>query len=95
MGNLEKLFDNSKNLDEKCLLLSVLFVGYLNTDSSNKYKLITHNKKNEKYFRNYSSSREYIYLLRNISYYIDDFHLGNKYYIQCLSTFKYKDPVNI
>ncbi|MCL2477567.1 hypothetical protein [Candidatus Bathycorpusculum sp.] len=91
---LENLVNSSQNIDEKCLLLSVLLVAYLNSDASDKYKCIVNNSDHEYYFEKYKNSNQYVYLLRNVSYYIADFNRANKYYDQCLNAFKNRDPVN-
>lgn len=49
---------------------------------------------NKYYYKNYEDCENYLYLLRNISYYIDDVSVAVQNYEQCLYAFKLKDPVN-
>ena len=90
---LEILVETTKCREKKCLLLAVLFVAYLNSDDSKKY-LCIFDQLNKYYYKNYEDCENYLYLLRNISYYIDDVSVAVQNYEQCLYAFKLKDPVN-
>lgn len=90
---LEILVETTKCREKKCLLLAVLFVAYLNSDDSKKY-LCFFAQLNKYYYKNYEDCENYLYLLRNISYYIDDVSVAVQNYEQCLYAFKLKDPVN-
>jgi len=93
---LESLVFSSNNIDEMCLLVSILFVSYLNTDTKNraKYMDILENPQSKLFYRNFLHSKYYAYLLRNVSYYIKDCSLAIRSYRQCLNTFKDSDVVN-
>lgn len=91
---LEKLFESERNEDEKCLLLSVLFVGYLNSDSADKYKEIVFKKDSSKYYKKFENSVNYVYLLRNVCYYLDDVLKSISGYRKCLSVLYKKDTIN-
>lgn len=90
---LERLVESSKCKEKKCLLISVLFVAYLNSDDSKKY-LCFFDELNKYYYKNYESCENYHYLLRNLSYYIEDITIATRNYEQCLGAFYLKDPVN-
>lgn len=90
---LEKLFDHTKDQEKKCLLAAVLFVAYLNSDDAQKYKCFF--DENSKYHhKSFQYCLNYHYLLRNITYYIEDIPMAIRNYEKCLDIFKHKDPVN-
>lgn len=91
---IELLIDSSQDEEEQCLLLSVLFVAYLNTNSDSKRNNILVNSEHPYYYKNYSSTKTYPYLLRNISYYILDIYEAIKNFVYCLNFFRSSDPVN-
>lgn len=91
---IEELVNLSVNKEEQCLLLSVLFVAYLNTNNDNKRNEILCNESSRYYYKNYSDTKVFPYLLRNISYYITDIQESIKNFDYCLHTFKSSDPVN-
>lgn len=94
INKLESLIKTSQDINEKCLLTSVLFVAYLNLFDDGKYKQILNNEKSIFYYENYKDCNYYPYLLRNIAYYMENFDRGYKYYNQSLNYFKNNDPIN-
>ena len=94
VDDLENLIRTSDNKDESCLLVAILFVAYLNSDEKDKYKEILYDVDSEFHHKKFRTSLNYVYLLRNIAYYLEDYRLSTKYYNQCLNTFKMKDPIN-
>lgn len=93
-NKLENIIFHINNTDKKCLLLSTLFVAYLNTNNIYKKNQILYDQNNELYYKKFSRSQNYPYLLRNISYYIEDPEEAIKNYTYCLSQFKNKDSIN-
>ena len=91
---LENIVKETENIDQKCLLLSTLFVAYLNTNSDDKKYSMLQNPKDPFYYKKFSKSSNYPYLLRNVSYYILNVNEGIKNYNYCLSQFKNRDPIN-
>lgn len=91
---LWELTVNSKNIDEQCLLLAVLFTALFNEGRNKDSKKILCDSEYTLYYKNFSQSSNYHYLVRNISYYIDDVKEGIYNYNYCLSKFKNVDPVN-
>ena len=90
---LEKVFDSIKDLEKQCLVAAVLFVAYLNTDASKKYRCFFDH--DCKYYHGiFQSCSNYPYLLRNISYYMEDIPAAIRNYEKCLAFFASKDPVN-
>lgn len=90
---LEKLFDQAKTSEEKCLIATVLFVAYLNSDGSKKYQCFF-DSASKYYYESFNQCKYYYYLLRNISYYIEDVDVAMSNYEDCLYAFKGKDVVN-
>lgn len=90
---LETLYHSAKNLEEKCLLSTILFVAYLNSDWEQKYKVFFQSD-SQYYYKNFKQCKNYPYLLRNVSYYIIDVNTAMKNYEFCLNTFKNKDIVS-
>ena len=90
---LEKLFDATSNPEKKCLIATVLFVAYLNSDSAYKY-MCFFEEKSKYYYQQFQSCINYCYLLRNVSYYITNCSVAIQNYEKCLSFFEAKDPVN-
>lgn len=90
---LETLVDSIEDFEKKCLLVAVLFVAYLNTDNSQKYKCVF-DKNHKYYYLNFVRCKNYYYLLRNVSYYMDDITSAMYNYEKCLSVFSAKDPIN-
>lgn len=91
---LWKLTINSRNIDEKCLLLAVLFTALFNEGRNDDSMKILYDSSYALYYKNFSQSNNYHYLLRNISYYINDVEEGIYNYNYCLSKFRNIDPVN-
>ncbi|HHY28170.1 MAG TPA: hypothetical protein GX523_15760 [Desulfitobacterium dehalogenans] len=90
---LENLFEITTDREKKCLLATVLFVAYLNSDDSHKYKcFFQHTSKY--YYKSFEVCKNYYYLLRNVTYYMEDTPTAISNYEKCLSFFKAKDPVN-
>lgn len=90
---LEELYSSIKHQEKKCLLAVILFVAYLNSDEDQKYKCFF--DKNSKYFyKAFAQCGNYSYLLRNVSYYIDDVQTAMNNYEECLRFFQAKDPVS-
>ena len=93
----EKLWDlvnSSINLDEKCLLMAVLFTALFNNGENEKCLEILHDTNNKFYYENFRPSCYYHFLLRNVSYYVENVEEGIRNYSYCLSKFKNCDPVN-
>lgn len=92
--DLFELVNSSDNIDEKCLLVAVLFTAWFNIGDSKRSMQILENKSSKIYYKKFSSSKFYCFLLRNISYYINDVDLAINNYKYCLSKFINSDPVN-
>ena len=93
----EKLWDlitESKSQDEACLIMAVLFTALYNDGKNEQCYKILYNKTYEYYYENYQKSRYFPFLLRNISYYVDDVKKGIDNYSYCLAKFKNHDCVN-
>lgn len=90
---LEDLFKHTVVREKKCLLAAVLFVAYLNSDYTTKYKRFF-NQESEYYYKLFEGCKNYHYLLRNITYYIEDVQEAMSNYEKCLDCFRSKDPVN-
>ena len=88
------LAESSSNIDEKCLLVAILFQAFFNDGNSNECLSILCDENSQNYYKKFSSSRNYHYLLRNVSYYFNDVRMGIDNYRYCLSKFKNSDPVN-
>ena len=91
---IEELVKTSSNNEEECLLISVLFVAYLNTNNDTKRNDILYNPQSKYYYKNYFEAKNFPYLLRNISYYFTDMPEAIKNFDYCLNIFKCSDPVN-
>lgn len=90
---LEGLFDRTGPREKKCLLAAVLFVAYLNSDYAEKYKCFL-NPESIYYYQGFEDCKNYYYLLRNITYYIEDIPEAINNYRKCLDSFCSRDPVN-
>ena len=93
----EKLWDlyySSTNKDEKCLLMAVLFTALFNDGKNEECLKILHDTSYELYYKKFLQSCYYHFLLRNVSYYVENVDEGIKNYNYCLSKFKNCDPVN-
>lgn len=93
----EKLWDlfySSTNTDEKCLLMAVLFTALFNNGENEVCLKILNDTEYEFYYKRFRSSRYYHFLLRNVSYYVENTEEGIQNYNYCLSKFKNCDPVN-
>ena len=93
-GNLSNLIEETSNMDEKCLLMSILFQAFHNAGKSDECIAIINDKSHPNYHQGFSQSKYYPFLLRNISYYTKDIRQGIENYKKCLSRFKNSDPVN-
>ncbi len=93
VAKLEALFANADDADQKCLIATVLFVAYLNSDESDRYKQFF-SPYSPCYYKQFSQSKNYFYLLRNVSYYIECKPEAVENYHICLEAFKGKDPVS-
>jgi hypothetical protein len=91
---LEKLINSSRNDNEAVLLVAVLFVAYLNSNKTADYQKILHDNNSKYYYEKYKSTDNYVYLLRNISFYLNDENVAIRNYEYCLNKFKNTDPVN-
>lgn len=76
------------------MLLAVLFTALFNEGRNEDSMKILYDSEYALYYKNFSQSKNYHYLLRNISYYIEDVKEGIYNYNYCLSKFKNIDPVN-
>lgn len=92
IDELLSLIESSKNTNEQCLLLSNLFVAYINNNNSNGYREIIH-KDGKFFYRNYITSPNYSYLLRNVAFYLP-FKEGIEAYRAVLEFFNEKDLIN-
>lgn len=90
---LEHLFDTIKDPEKKCLIAAVLFVAYLNSDDSKKYTCFF-DKNSKYYYVSFQHCNNYYYLLRNVSYYIEDVTTAIANYEKCLAIFSSRDPIN-
>lgn len=93
VGKLESLFERTIPREKKCLLAAVLFVAYLNSDCSVKYKCFLDPQSNY-FYKTFENCRYYCYLLRNVTYYIEEVSEAINNYEKCLAIFRSKDPVN-
>lgn len=87
-------FNSSTNEDEQCLLMAVLFTALFNKGENEECLKILNDLNYKFYYKKFSESRYYHFLLRNISYYIENISEGVNNYNYCLSVFKNSDPVN-
>lgn len=85
---------SSKNIDEKCLLMAVVFTALFNNGENDECIRILNDTNYKYYYKNFIKSRYYHFLLRNVSYYMDDVDEGIRSYTYCLTKFKNSDPVN-
>jgi len=90
---LEGLFERTAPREKRCLLAAVLFVAYLNSDYAGKYSCFL-NPDSNFYYRLFEDCKEYCYLLRNVTYYIENIPEAIGNYRKCLDIFQSKDPVN-
>ena len=90
---LENLFSRVASREKKCLLAAVLFVAYLNSDYAVKYKCFFDPQSNY-YYKLFEECNNYYYLLRNVTYYIDEVLEAIDNYEKCLANFRSKDPIN-
>lgn len=88
------LVNSSTNIDEKCLLMAVLFTALFNNGENQTCISILYDTNNKFYYKTFAKSRYYHFLLRNISYYIENVDEGIQNYSYCLAKFKNSDPVN-
>lgn len=93
-SKLWELIVTSSNIDEKCLIMAVLFTALYNNGENQQCSDILYNTDFEYYYENFQRSRYYHFLLRNISYYMEDVEIGIRNYSYCLVKFKNSDPVN-
>lgn len=93
VDKIENLFNTIENPEKKCLIAAVLFVAYLNSDDSKKY-MGFFDKNSSYYYASFQHCHNYYYLLRNISYYIEDVQTAINNYEKCLDVFFSHDPVN-
>lgn len=96
-GYCQKLWElvySSSNIDEKCLIMAVLFTALYNDGENQQCNDLLYNTDFEFFYENFQESQYYHFLLRNISYYIEDVEVGIQNYNYCLAKFKNSDPVN-
>lgn len=91
---LWELVYSSSNINEKCLIMAVLFTALYNDGENQQCNDILYNKDFKYYYENFQESQYYHFLLRNISYYMEDVEIGIRNYNYCLTKFKNSDPVN-
>lgn len=92
--SLNKLINNSKNYNEQCLLIAIYFTALFNEGKYVEARRILQDEEFKFYYKRYYDSKYYSFLLRNISYYIEDLKVATYNYKYCLSKFKNCDPVN-
>ena len=85
---------SSANIDEQCLLMAVLFTALFNNGENEECLKILNDLNNKFYYKKFSSSHYYHFLLRNVSYYMENVEEGIHNYNYCLSKFRNSDPVN-
>jgi hypothetical protein len=85
---------SSYNINEKCLLMAVLFTALFNNGENEICIKILNDISYEFYYKKFMLSDFYHFLLRNVSYYIDNVDEGIQNYNYCLLKFKNCDPVN-
>lgn len=90
---LESLLKQTGPREKKCLLAAVLFVAYLNSDYAERYKCFLDPQSNY-YYQSFEDCQNYYYLLRNVTYYIENIPEAINNYRKCLDTFYSRDPVN-
>lgn len=90
---LEELYKKTTSREKKCLLAAVLFVAYLNSDYAEKYKCFL-DPQSGFFYKLFDDCENYYYLLRNVTYYIEDIPEAIGNYKKCLDIFHMKDPVN-
>ena len=88
------LINESRSLDETCLIIAVLFTALYNDGENYQCYRILYEREYEHYYENYHKSCYFPFLLRNISYYVDDVKKGIDNYNYCLAKFKNHDCVN-
>ncbi len=93
-NKLWKQIYSSTNVDEKCLLMAVVFTALFNNGDNNECIKILKDTNYKYYYKNFTKSRYYHFFLRNVSYYMDDVEEGIRSYTHCLTKFKNSDPVN-
>ena len=86
--------NSSANIDERCLLLAVLFTALFNNGENEECLKILNDVNYNFYYKKFSLSHYYHFLLRNVSYYMENVEEGIQSYNYCLSKFKNSDPVN-
>lgn len=91
---LWNLVYNSCNIDEKCLIMAVLFTALYNDGENSQCSDILYNLNFEYHYKRFEKSKYYHFLLRNVSYYIEDVEIGIQNYNYCLVKLKNSDPVN-
>lgn len=91
---LRNLLHSSTNINERCLLLAILFTALFNNGENEECLKILYDTNYEFYYKKFRVSSYYHFLLRNVSYYIEDVEEGIQNYNFCLSKFKNCDPVN-
>lgn len=91
---LWNLINESRSLDETCLIIAVLFTALYNDGENYQCYRILYEREYEHYYENYHKSCYFPFLLRNISYYVDDVKKGIDNYNYCLAKFKNHDCVN-
>ncbi|MDE7322643.1 MAG: hypothetical protein K2N73_07880 [Lachnospiraceae bacterium] len=92
--NLWDLIRCNNNRDESCLIIAILFTALYNNGENEQCHKILNEETYEYYYKNYEHSRYFPFLLRNISYYIEDVNNGIENYNYCLAKFKNHDCVN-
>ena len=93
-NKLWQLVNTSSNINEQCLLMAVLFTALFNNGNNDQCIKILKDTNYKYYYKKFSNSQYYHFLLRNVSYYMDDVNEGIRCYNQCLAKFKNSDPVN-
>lgn len=91
---LREQLNSSTNINEKCLLLAILFTALFNNGENETCLKILNDSNYEFYYKKFMASKYYHFLLRNVSYYIENVEEGIQNYNQCLLKFKNCDPVN-
>lgn len=89
---LQHLLETSVDEDEQCLVLSNLFVAYINRNNSTGYREIL-NSIGKFFYKNFVGSKYYPYLLRNIAFYLP-FEEGMRAYKNILKIFRGTDDIN-
>ena len=90
---IEHLVSTSKNIDEKCLLVSVLFGIYSDNNDKSNYDDIVSNTNSPIHHLKFINSKYYIYLLSNVAFHKENLEEGSRDYKGLLSKINRANPI--